>query len=234
MIYMKGLLLLFGESFRWGGQCSRNRGQDISYPAQIEASKSHKRWIDHIKQTYHTDITVSINSYTTRFDDAITSTYQSNLKNSVFRHTMIGQNGLIQGCIQHLKEDLKEYDFILYMRIDIYLKDVFFDIFDPRWDKIMFPSICFKPRHKCGPHPRVNDTMMFIPKKYFSYLDIKLGHDSWADLINRSLTYEDLDMMLTTFHDSDSQKDFNPIYFIVNRPEASIQRTKDIFDKYNF
>lgn len=233
---MKGLLLLFGESFRWGGQHTRDRGRYVSYPAQIDASKSHKRWIDHTKQKYHADINVSINSYTTRFDDDLTSIYLLDLKKSIFYPEMIGQNGLIQRCIQHLKEDLKEYDFILYMRIDLYLKDTFFDIFDPTWDKIMFPSICFEPHHKCGPHPRVNDMMMFIPKKYFSHLNVGLGHDSWYNLIERqSLTYEDLDTMLNTYHDSDSGKDFNPIYFIVNRPEESNHlTTRSIFNKYNF
>ena len=41
-------------------------------------------------------------------------------------------------------------------------------------------------------------------------------------------------MMINTYHDSDSAKDYNPIYYIVNRHETSIHTTKKIFDKYNF
>jgi hypothetical protein len=41
-------------------------------------------------------------------------------------------------------------------------------------------------------------------------------------------------MMLNTYHDSDSAKDFNPIYYIVNRNVNNTQRIKEIFDKYNF
>ena len=41
-------------------------------------------------------------------------------------------------------------------------------------------------------------------------------------------------MMLNTYHDSDSAKDFNPIYYIVNRNVKNTHRTKEIFDKYNF
>jgi len=44
------------------------------------------------------------------------------------------------------------------------VKDNFIEIFNPYSDKILFPSICFKPFHKCGIHPRVNDMMIFIPK----------------------------------------------------------------------
>ena len=132
------------------------------------------------------------------------------------------------------------------MRIDLFLKDKFFEIFNPYSDKILFPSVCFKPTHKCGLHPRVNDTMMFIPKKYFNFIkkfNIKtsvkntrgLSHNSWHDLIVlHKLSYDDLDMMLNTYHDSDSAKDFNPIYYIVNRYVENTHRTKEIFDKYNF
>ena len=78
--------------------------------------------------------------------------------------------------------------------------------------------------------------MMFIPKKYFNFIKkFELHHESWHDLIvYHKLSYEDLDMMLNTYHDSDSAKDFNPIYYIVNRNVNNTHRTKEIFDKYNF
>ena len=122
------------------------------------------------------------------------------------------------------------------MRIDLFLKDKFSEIFNPTSDKILFPSICFEPHHKCDIHPRVNDMMMFIPKKYFYLINkITLNHGSWYDLITLyNLKYDDLDMMLDTYHDSDSAKDFNPIYYIVNRHQEMNHTTTKIFDKYNF
>jgi len=123
------------------------------------------------------------------------------------------------------------------MRIDLQLKEYFSKIFNPLWNKILFPSICFKPFHETDMgHPRVNDTILFFPKKYFNYLTLFLiGHNLWEDFIlNTDLTYEDLDTMLDTYHDSDSQKDWNPIYRIVNRPETSIYSIKDTFDKYSY
>ena len=128
-------------------------------------------------------------------------------------------------------------DFILCMRIDICLKDKFMEIFNPN-DRILFPSICFKPHHTVGIHPRVNDMMLYIPKKYIDWFKqnrIDLSHDTWYELVEKyKFDYNQLDTMLTTYHDSDSAKDYNPNYYIVNRPEHKIHHKTTLFDKYNF
>ena len=76
--------------------------------------------------------------------------------------------------------------------------------------------------------------MLFIPKKYYKYIkNIKVYHDTWHELIkNTDLIYDDLDVMINTYHDSDSFKDLNPLYYIVNRPESTKWHCEfDIFDK---
>lgn len=231
---MNSLLILFGESFRLGGQGNRNRGSDESYEAQINASLSHIRFIEFLKKR-NINMTVSINSYTTKFDSSMNEIYKSVLVDSKYYENLIGSAKLIHNCVDRIT-DINDYDFILCMRIDLFLKDKFFEIFNPYSNTIMFPSVCFKPYHKSGRHPRVNDMMMFLPKKYFNLIKkFNLGHDSWNHLIDlHNLTYEDLDMMLNTYHDSDSAKDFNPIYYIVNRNVINTHKTKEIFNKYNF
>lgn len=231
---MNLLLILFGESFRLGKQNNRNRGTEKSYKEQINASLSHIKFIENLKNK-NINIMVSINSYTTKFDNSLNEIYKSVLLDSKYYQNLIGQTKLINNCIDRIT-NIDNYDSILCMRIDIFLKDKFFEIFNPNSNKILFPSICFKPHHKCGVHPRVNDIMMFIPKKYFNLIKkFELSHDTWYELItSHKLTYEDLDMMLNTYHDSDSAKDFNPIYYIVNRTINNTHRTKEIFDKYNF
>lgn len=180
-------------------------------------------------------MTVSINSYTTKFDNSLNEIYKSVLLDSKYYENLIGQTKLIHNCIDRIS-NINNYDFILCMRIDIFLKDKFLEIFNPYSDKILFPSVCFKPHHKYGIHPRVSDTMMFVPIKYLNFIKkINLFHSSWHDLIVfHKLTYQDIDTMLNTYHDSDSAKDFNPIYYLVNRNEIKTTKTKDIFDKYNF
>ena len=49
---MKGLIILFGESFRLGGQDTRNRGSIEAYSEQIKASESHIKFIEHISDKY--------------------------------------------------------------------------------------------------------------------------------------------------------------------------------------
>ena len=231
---LNSLLILFGESFRLGEQYTRNVGSDQSYKQQIDAAKTHIKFIESLNEQ-NINMKVSINSYTTKFDNSLNEIYKSVLLDSKYYENLIGQSKLIHNCIDKIT-NINDYDFILCMRIDLYLKDKFLQIFNPYCNKILFPSVCFKPHHKSGIHPRVNDMMMFIPKKYFNYINkFELSHNSWYDLIVfNNLTYEDLDMMLNTYHDSDSSKDFNPIYYIVNRNVNNIHKTKEIFDKYNF
>jgi hypothetical protein len=231
-----GLLILFGESFRLGGQGNRNTGSEQSYEEQINAAKSHIKFISNLKKK-NINISVSINSYSTRYDKNLTYIYKDVLYDSIFYTNLLGVNTLINNCINRV-ENITSYDFILCMRIDLFLKDKFMDIFKLDDDKILFPSICFEPHHKIGIHPRVNDMMMYIPKKYiifFKQNGINLVHETWYNLVtNYNFNYEQLDTMLNTYHDSDSAKDYNPIYYIVNRHESSIHTTKKIFNKYNF
>lgn len=232
---MKNLLLvLFGESFRLGGQGTRDTGSQESYKNQIDAALTHIKLIESLREK-NVNVAVSINSYTTKFDSSLNEIYKSVLLDSVYYKDLIGQESLIHNSIDRVTY-INNYDCILFMRIDLFLKDRFFEIFNPYNNKILFPSVCFKPHHKCGIHPRVNDMMMFMPKKYFDLIKkFNLHHGSWHDLVvDHKLTYEELDMMLYTYHDSDSAKDFNPIYYIVNRPENTNHETKEIFDKYNF
>jgi len=228
------LLILFGESFRLGGQCSRNRGHDNSYKEQIGAALTHIKFIKSLKKK-GINMTVSINSYTTKFNNSLDEIYKSVLLDSKYYENLIGQTNLIHNCVDRIT-NINNYDFILCMRIDLFIKDKFIEIFNPYSDKILFPSVCFKPFHKSGIHPRVNDMMMFIPKRFFHFIKkVELNHDTWNQLIvGHNFRYEYLDMMLNTYHDSDSAKDFNPIYYIVNRIENKNHKTKEQFNKYNF
>jgi len=143
-----------------------------------------------------------------------------------------------------LRREIRNYSFLFFMSLKSAfemkkgVKDKFMEIFNPKSDSILFPSICFEPHHKVGIHPRVSDMMMYVPKKYIDYFKqhrVNLGHNTWYDLIERfNFNYTQLDMMLNTYHDSDSAKDYNPIYYIVNRPENSIHTTKKVFDKEQF
>lgn len=237
---MNGCIIFFGEAFRLGAQYTRDRGSDQSYDGQMQASKSHISFIKDFNNK-NVNIDVYISSYETKFNDDLLKVYKDFLIGHDFYPNILGQEKLIHNAVN--KISLEKYNFLLIMRIDLFLKNKFTEIFNHNWNKIMWPSICFKPYHLYNrKHPRVNDVMIFIPKKYYGYIkDLKYsqaggGHCLWWHLMEHTnLSYDDLNTMLHTFHDSDSAKDFNPLYYIVNRPVSKIHINKnDIFDKYNF
>ena len=96
---MKGLIVLFGESFRSGKQQSRVRGKDESFVSQIKGSKSQLEFIEHIENKYNCEVHVSINSYTTKFDNDLCNVFGERVKYRTFYDKVIGmKNIMIEPC----------------------------------------------------------------------------------------------------------------------------------------
>jgi len=241
---MRALILILGESFRMGNQYSRVRGTPESYDEQIKASESHVAFLKHISQKFSmTSISVFLATYTTPFDDKLLDIYRDYKTGHQIYDNVIGLNTLFHNSLQFIREkctlnDFRQaYDFILYIRVDLFLKSEFIARFDPRSDTILYPCVCFIPFHRVENDPRVNDTMVFVPSRLFSHLSsIIICHESWHYLVTRGgLTYNDLGTMIATFHDSDSFKDWNPLYYIVNREQNAIfHSVGHLFDKWRF
>jgi hypothetical protein len=236
---MNGLIILLGESFRdlSCGQGNRNRGTPNSYDNQIMACNSHISFIENTIDKYKLNsISVFISSYKTQYDNNLLTIYNKYLIGNELYDNVIGLNNLFHNSINKI-QNIEQYDFVLYLRIDLFLKDKFTEVFDPTSQMILFPTICWKKDSKFRGKPRVNDMLLFIPKKYYSNIkNIVISHDTWYLLTkNTQLKNEDLDTMIHTYHDSDSGKDFNPLYYIVNRRECTHWHSpNDIFNKYNF
>lgn len=222
------LIILLGESFRTGGQRSRTIGEDGSYAGQMDACQSHIRFFEQLTDTPD----VFISSYHTKFDEELLSVYEKYLIGSKLYDHVIGLDNLFHAAIS--ENNLDKYDDVLYLRIDLFLKDHFSSIFKPS-PMILFPTITWKRDCMCGVHPRVNDMMLYIPKKYYAFIQrIIIRHEAWSDLMD-VLTYDDVDVMINTYHDSDSEKDQNPLYYIVNRHISNTHHSEGfIFDKHNF
>jgi hypothetical protein len=241
---MRALILILGESFRMGTQYTRIRGTPESYDEQIRASESHVAFLKHISAKYAMkSISVFIATYTTPFDAKLLDIYRDYKTGHQIYDDVMGLNALFHHSLRFIRDkstidDFRQaYDFILYFRIDLFLKAEFIGRFDPRSDTILYPCVCFIPHHRVGNDPRVNDTMMFIPSRLFSHLSsIMICHESWHYLVSRGeLTYDDLGTMISTFHDSDSFKDWNPLYYIVNREQnATFHSAGYTFNKRAF
>lgn len=235
---LNGLILFIGESFRTGGQTSRIRGKQSSVAGQMEACKSHRQLLDQL-QSSGNKTHVFIATYTTPFTEQLLEIYRPELIDSLILPDPIGLNNLFRQSTQKLCYGIPQYDYVFYCRIDLCFKETFYETFRPeRFSTIQFPTICWY--HACTTkhgYPRVNDTMLFIPKRYFSFLSfIEISHDTWQNLVERTpLTSNDMDTFISTYHDSDTQKDFNPLYFIVNRPMCAIFHSPNqVFQKTLF
>ena len=234
---MKGLFLFIGEAFRFGSQNTKIRGIEQSYEEQIKASKSHVQLIKKIEEKYQLEKSdVVINSYNTQYNEDLLKIYNEFLINCTFNISLIGLNNLFHNCIHDIQNS-EIYDFVFYIRIDLFLKDLFFEIIDINQDKILFPSICWFKDCMYKSYPRINDMMIFIPKQYYSKIQyINVYHDAWYKLVKcGNMKNEDLDLIINTFHDSDSEKDYNPLYYIVNRDESTTWHSPGkIFNKNDF
>jgi hypothetical protein len=239
---MRGILVLLGEAFRGGGQHCRSIGSTHSLVGQIGAADSHLVFIKYLEDNYSCDINVYIGTYLTKYNNALMEKYKQYIISSDFYEGRIGFNNLLINAIKKI-DNISSYDFVLVMRIDLYLKPHFNTIFDPKWQTIHFPTILWATL-PCG-NPKTNDMMIFIPSKYYKYID-KItfrrgpniasaihGHYIWSDLVkNTDLTKNDLDAMIDTFHDSDSKKEYNPLYYVVNREICKIHKNPGYkFDK---
>ena len=233
-------VLIIGESFRSGSQGSRRKGHPDSVDDQILACGSHTSLFDDlISQGVH-DIDVFINTYSTPYDDKINDIYGKRVKGHNFITTY---NVTPEGMHDHLymaKSLLhvgweEKYNMILALRIDLVLKGhrVLMDHCllssgivasnsntIAAMDKIAYPSVCFIPYHIHNGKPRVNCMFAIIPKSCFDLLNSRqriLDHAAWDSLPDGKAM-----VILDTYHDSDSEKDFNTMYRVANRPETTV------------
>ena len=110
------------------------------------------------------------------------------------------------------------YGGILVVRPDLYLKPQFFADFD-LFDKITFPFVA-DPMSSQAYKPLICDAMAYVPRMLF---------ETFADknmLINEAHGYsaypsDKIGFMINTFHITNSKEDFNPLYFMVDRPQES-------------
>ena len=233
---MKGLIFILGESFRMGGQGTRIRGIPEAYDEQINACNSHIRFLNHIKMKYNVDIDVHISTYTTQYNHNLLDIYKDYMINYSIYDDVEGLTTLFQNAIKKNSSNIDNYDFIFFFRIDLFLKDSFFEIFNPNWTTIRFPTNTWTITVHHNGKPRPNDVMIFIPKRLFYLNDkIAVSHEIWYDLSLINVSDDDLDVMINTFHDSDSQKDWNPLYYMVNREQTQNWHDKDsrLFNKKN-
>jgi hypothetical protein len=227
----KAAILFRGESFRYGGQNSRNIGDPRAVSEQIKAIENHINFINYIETKYQIEFDIFIDTQSTPFDAKILEAYQKQNKKLTkynFNTKYEGSQGqsIQRGVNQMIfSQNYSNYISFFIARIDLFFQEEFFSLFDPFYKKIMFPSITWYFWRKTSYNsPRINDVFFYLPQKYNQLLHYfriigSHGHDildSWN--FNGSFEWS---LYLKTYHDSDTEKDWNPLYYIVNRARTN-------------
>lgn len=210
----RALVVLFGGAFRGG------HGGTVSEVQGI-ASDSHVRFIHYVQERYNYDIDVILSTYSTEYDKDLLGFYNSTnvVAPLLLPQPMIGIQELMRKAAA-AANNIQQYDWLFAIRIDLFVKPLLTEIFDPTWDKVLFPSVCFVLQgwHKTGNGmPRITDTLLFIPRKYIT-LPIWISHDGWPQWFHENhLNHSEMGTMVKTYHDSDALKDWNPLYYMMGR-----------------
>ena len=226
---MLGLILCRGLSFRGPGAYNRQLAFDQqTIDDQLKATETHIKLVDYMEKLGH-EIHVAFDTvacdHTKLIFDAfgerikfynVKNVFDANVHFSLHRAVRFIETPM---CIF-------EYDFLLILRNDMFLKDEFIEKFNPYDDKIMFPSLQWHQARKTpNGNPRINDCMFFIPRKYFQLIyhfpsEVGFDHhdilDNWLE-IQPTIPY---DFYVRGFHNADTATEKHPLYYLINRPEA--------------
>lgn len=226
----KFLLVPMGETFRYrlDGD-DRGRGTPESYDLQIKASKSHLKLLDSINQFCECDIFYHFYSINPKFDSDLIDLYKS--KNySVSGHFTDGLIGEVNFYIKTYallcQINLQDYESILFVRSDFFLKPYFNSIYNYQDNRILFAhinEICRGYHVNHFDQPSVNYMLLHIPNKFFEQLlsgKIMDYHGSYSHCLRNGIVESDLWFMLDTYHSSNSEIVWNPIFHQVGRHES--------------
>lgn len=228
----KGLICYYGGAFRDGHNGSSKQDSERGFDSQFYSTQSHLKLTEIIKSKGY-DVDTIINTYHSTYENVLTTWYKPyeillNNMNKRLKSTS-GRDNLISSAVKNIKKlKTNNYDFILFIRIDLFLKPDFYKVLNIDSDKIEFLAHNFYQGH-CGfteeKDPEVVDLILFIPNKYFYILDnkFKLNHNAWS-YYKKHYSLSDVDMKFMTDlrFDSNTYLDYNPYYIISGRPENKI------------
>lgn len=237
----KALICYYGGSFREGGSSSITNDTKFGYNTQENASITHAK----LKQVlndkgYQTDILISTRN--TKYSNKLESWYEPyNMILNKISEQMHGKDYMIHSTVDNINKLNKyDYDFILFVRIDLFLKPNFFKILNVNTDKIEFiannydPMTCKKINN--ANDPEIVDLFVLIPKKYFYILDKKfeINHNSWTYYKKQyKLKDSDMKFMTNESFDSNSYKELNDYYVMSSRKESTHKYNTEQLDFKN-
>lgn len=226
----KILLILWGESYRSGSQMTRTRGTQNYIERQLFASQSHVDFINHIKHTHNVETDLVIKSYklNEKDDNKLIKFYKdrANLINHMLHDNLFSSESLF---LNDMYNDTCElivnncYSHVLYIRIDIYLKNYFIKnvMLD---DKIKFAFIdsnASLDKMNNEKKKYICQQIIIYPKEFFYVIQRKIiynaTHEICNHLIENNVSENNIDFLVNTLHICSTDIGWNPLFVQVGR-----------------
>lgn len=235
----KVLVVLSGESFKDGGTGVRSVGNNEYFiRQQFFATDSHIRLMDQIESLgYKCDVV--INSYkSNRLEIALVHMYGDRVVGYNFHeHRLKDEYEMIEDTTQRIGglAGFSEYDSVLFIRLDLYLKKYFIDSFRLDSGKVMYAFLDSNPSFnmicnglkipRCDYFLPVTYFITLVPNKYF---DLMLNNKVWYWHYSGSRLMEQIKddptnhigFFVDTLHWSSSSIEWNPIFVQAARPNS--------------
>jgi hypothetical protein len=226
------LIILVGESYRSGGQQTRIRGTRNYKLRQLLASKSHISLVN--KLSKDNNVFVSLNTYKlNEIDDNILYKYyntKTQLIDSTFYDPYLPHHyDMLNETFNKIKSGLNNYDYIITIRMDCYLKHYFIDNLILDSSKILFTHIDGNMDVNNNYIP-IECSILIIPNKfYYKIYDntiYNICHDIFDKLLKNGLSMNDIGIMTNTTHVCCTSLGWNPFYILVGRDYSTTYSNK--------
>jgi hypothetical protein len=223
---MKCLLVLNGESFRIGPQFSRIRSASSEgINRQKLASYSHIRLINYIKHkfNYDTDVIISSYHFNETCDNMLVEWYKPFLKKCIYFNELFPNENAFHEATNTIIQsfDLSHYTFILFIRIDYYIKKYFLERFTLIDDSVRYAHIDYN-------GGGVNHAIIYLPQVYYHLLNtpIDTNFRAQATGLNNIKNSVKTDLFIYSYHACSTNLNWNPIYSNVSRGETFYRENK--------
>lgn len=228
---MRGLIITRGMCFRNGTRGTLNYGDETTITSQKEATLSHRKLYHHLKNKYNLELIFHLDSPSTNYDHLLKEWLSDcNVNFNFVEEKDPSQLQNFNRIIKHFGTKIWFYDFIIILRNDIFLKDLFIESIIPNDNVLRYPFVLwYRDRKVRFNLPKISETLFFFPRRYFRLFEAfteDVGH--FHEVL---VQMKQLDTMLehspyiNTYHDADSYYDFNPLYRMVSRDECLTTET---------
>lgn len=222
---MKILTIFWGENYRSGPQMTRTRGMNDYIRRQILASKSHIKLVNMLKnQGHNLDIILNTYKLNPNDDNNILQYYQKNTNlilkffyDSQFSDELAFFQNMFKNVLSNEILDNK-YDFVLFIRIDLYLKKIFFETLKFIPEKISFAHIDSNINTNSN-NFLICQQIFIVPKIYYNILPSLQQHPHYFkdEMIEKGIPIDNITYMINTLHVCSTDLGWNPFYIQVGR-----------------